>query len=308
VFQARLADPARGPYEGDLAAWHARLGRDFAPTRPWSASRLEAYGTCPFAFFAAHALDLEPRAPVQAGYDVRQLGTMYHAILERLFRDASDPTSLDALLVALPPVAREIFDAAPERYGFRPTALWQHQRVELEQTLSNTLCALADASNGWRPEYFELAFGKDDTPPLVLPGEDGSEIRLRGYIDRVDVNSHGELRVVDYKSGSSPITAHDLDAGRRLQLALYARALRDALQIGEPVAGLYWHIGAAQASSLKLEKYPTGIQAALQVATTQALSHAARVVKGDFAPRPPQGGCPEWCPATAFCWRYKPKQ
>ena len=308
VLAARMAEEARGQFEGDLSALRSRLAQHFSPTHPWSASRLETFGTCPFAFFTAYVLKLEPRPPAQAGYDVRQLGTMYHAILETLFRAAPDPTNLDALLTALPIVARKIFDDAPETYGFRPTALWQQQRSELERILADTLRALSEASVGWKPIHLELAFGKDDQPPLVLRGDDGKEIQLRGYIDRVDVNTAGELRVLDYKAGSSSITKQDLDDGKRLQLALYALALRDALKIGAPVAGLYWHIGAAKASSLKLEKYPGGIDAAFERATTHALSHVARVRAGDFAPHPPDGGCPQWCPATAFCWRYKPKE
>jgi ATP-dependent helicase/DNAse subunit B len=305
VLAARMADTAHGPSEGDLSALRPRLARDFSGA--WSASRLETFGVCPFAFFAAYALELEPRAPVQAGYDVRQLGTMYHAILETLFRTATDPTNLDALLAALPGIARQIFDAAPETYGFRPTALWQRQRAELENTLADTLRALAsrEVSAGWRPARFELAFGKDQASALILRGDGGEEIQLRGYIDRVDVNEAGQLRVVDYKTGSSPISKKDLDEGKRLQLALYALALRDALRAGAPVAGLYWHIGAAKASSLRLEKYPGGVDAAFEKAKAHALAHASRVARGDFAPHPPDGGCPAWCPASAFCWRYK---
>ena len=343
VLAARMADEARGTSEGDLSALRPRLARDFSPARSWSASRLETFGACPFAFFTAYALGLEPRPPTQAGYDVRQLGTMYHAILETLFRTAPDPTDLDALLAALPGVARKIFDAAPETYGFRPTALWQQQRAELEGILADTLRALSEASAGWRPTHFELAFGKTQSviaseakqspthdseiassqrtllamtqdeyknaaPPLVLRGDNGEQIQLRGYIDRVDVNDAGQLRVVDYKAGSSSISKKDLDEGKRLQLALYALALRDALKAGKPVAGLYWHIGAAKASSLKLEKYPGGADAAFEKATAHALAHASRVARGDFAPHPPEGGCPAWCPATAFCWRYLQKK
>ena len=301
VLAARMADQARGAHEGDLSSLRSRLARDYSSARVWSASRLETFGTCPFAFFASYALHLEPRAPAQAGFDVRQLGTMYHAILETLYRNATDPANLEALLAALPGIARKIFDDAPTTYGFRPTELWQHQRAELERILAETVRALDEASIGWKPFRFEIAFDS-----LVLR-DDASEIRMRGYIDRVDVNAAGELRVLDYKAGSSAISKQDLDDGKRLQLALYALALRDAIKLGNPTAGLYWHIGAAKPSSLKLEKYPGGATAAFERATAHALSHVARVRSGDFAPHVPAGGCPAWCPALAFCWRYKPK-
>lgn len=308
ILAARTAARARGEFDGDLTALQTRLAQDFSPERPWSASRLEAYGACPFAFFTAHALGLEARAPIEAGYDVRQLGTMYHAILEKLFADAQDTTDLNALLAALPKVARAIFDAAPEQYGFRPTALWQQQRAELEGILADTLRALAEESAGWQPAQFERAFGRGDAPPLLLRDAEGNSIQVRGYIDRIDVNGAGELRVIDYKSSATPIAKTELDAGKRLQLALYALAARDALKLGEPVAGMYWHINGGKSSTLKLETYAEGIGDALRVAVAHTLSHAARVARGEFAPRPPRGGCPEWCPASAFCWRYVPQQ
>ena len=131
---------------------------------------------------------------------------------------------------------------------------------------------------------------------------------MRGYIDRVDQDASGALRVIDYKTGSTPIRVNDLDEGVRLQLPLYALALRDAASLGAVTSGFYWHVGSAKPSSLRLEKYPGGAEAALDVAAGYALAHASRALAGDFAPRPPEGGCPSWCPATAFCWRYQPKR
>jgi len=92
-----------------------------------------------------------------------------------------------------------------------------------------------------------------------------------------------------------------------VQLALYALAARDALGMGDVSGGFYWHIGSAKASSLKLEKYKGGVEAALQVAANHALAYAAAVRTGHFQPKPPSGGCPGHCPAAAFCWRYAPR-
>jgi ATP-dependent helicase/DNAse subunit B len=306
VLRARLADEPSGPHEGDLGVLADRLSTHYGPGHTWSASRLEAYAACPMLFWVGHGLELEPRTPPEEGYDVRILGSMYHRILEELYRRASDPTDADELLALLPTVAQEVFDAAPDEYGFRPTPLWDYRRQELEQILADTVAALVEASLGYTPAALEQVFGLEGQPALVIQGE-GGELRLRGFIDRIDQGSDGRLRVIDYKAGSTPISARDLAEGRRVQLALYALAARDALGMGEVSGGFYWHIGSAKVSSLKLEKFEGGVEAALQVAADHALAYAAAVRDGHFKPRPLSGSCPTYCPAAAFCWRYTPR-
>jgi ATP-dependent helicase/DNAse subunit B len=306
VLAARLAETANGPYEGDLSALAATLAARYSADHSWSASRLEAYGTCPLYFYVGYGLDLEPRRPPQPGYDVRILGSMVHRILEEVYRRATDPTDLGELLALLPAVAHQVFDTAPAEYGFRPSELWKQQREELEQVLHDTLTALAEVSHGYTPKFFEQVFGFRTHPVLVIPGEGGG-IRLHGYIDRLDQAPDGRLRIIDYKASGSAITARDLADGRRLQLSLYALAARDALKLGDLAGGFYWHIGKAQPSSLKLEKFEGGVEAALRNAAGHALADVAAIRAGRFQPKPPDGGCPNYCPAVAFCWRYTPK-
>jgi len=306
VLRARLADEPSGPHEGDLTALAGRLSTRYGPRHTWSASRLEAYATCPMLFWVGSGLELEPRTSPEEGYDVRILGTMYHHILEELYRRTSDPTAADELLALLPTIAQEVFDAAPDEYGFRPTQLWDYQRQELEQILADTVTALVEASPGYTPAALEQVFGLKGQPVLVIQGDSG-QLRLRGFIDRLDRGPDGRLRVIDYKAGSTTISARDLAEGRRVQLALYALAVRDALSMGDVSGGFYWHIGPAKASSLKLERFEGGVEAALQIAADHALAYAATVRAGHFQPKPPSGGCPGYCPAAAFCWRYTPR-
>jgi ATP-dependent exoDNAse (exonuclease V) beta subunit len=231
---------------------------------------------------------------------------MYHEILEEVYRRAGAETGGEQLLALLPEVAGQVFDAAPARYGFRPTPLWERQRPELEQILARTLSALAEVTAGSKPLAQEQAFGLDGRPPLVVQ-QDGDAFRVRGFIDRVDQDSAGRLRIIDYKSGSTPISARDLAEGRRLQIALYALAARDALDLGQIGDGFYWHIGSAKSSSLKLEKFDGGVETALQTAINHAFRHVAGVRAGRFPPIPPPAGCPSHCPGARFCWRYESK-
>ena len=299
VLQARLADEATGEHEGVLPQLAYILQQRYSSAHGWSASRLEMYGTCPFAFYIAHALQLEPRTPPEEGYDARILGSMLHKILEEVYRH-EDPLS------ALPAEAHRVFATAPIDYGFRPSALWDAQQRELEEALRETIAALAEASAGFTPRYFEQKFGLGN-PSLIVRSDDGEEIRLHGYIDRLDVDEHGHLRVIDYKASGSTISAKDLDKGKRLQLPLYALAARDALHLGEVTSGFYWHILQGKASSFKLEKYPDGIDAAFDRVEQHVSDHVRHIRAGQFPPVSPDDGCPSYCPAVAFCWRYTAK-
>jgi hypothetical protein len=110
---------------------------------------------------------------------------------------------------------------------------------------------------------------------------------------------------MDYKSGSAPISANHLKEGRRLQLPIYALAARDALGLGNVSSGFYWHIQKAEASSLKLEKFEGGVNAAFETVIKHVTNHVKGIRAGHFEPKPPDEGCPSYCRATNFCWKYK---
>lgn len=293
VLNARMNPQATGIYEGDTSTRSVLdLSERFGTTHGWSASRLESYGTCAFEFFIGYALALEPRALPEDGYDVRMLGSMLHKILEDVYGGT-----------LLTDAAQVVFASAPQEYGFRPTPLWVQQQAELLRMLEKTIAELNKFSLGYTPRVLEAKFGMG-APSLVLHTSAG-EVRLHGYIDRLDAAPDGTLRVIDYKAGNAAISAAHLKEGRRLQLPIYALAARDSLGLGEISSGFYWHIQKAEASSLKLEKFEGGAPAAFETAIAQIGKHVNAIRAGHFEPKPPEDGCPSYCPAVNFCWRYK---
>lgn len=313
VLEARLAETPDSPFEGDLAVLADHLAAAYGPDHDWSPTRLESYGQCAHMFFASQTLGLEAHEPPEPGPAPHQLGSLLHEILERAYQEATDPADPQAVLDALYSIAETAFAGAPERYGFRPSPLWEVERDFLLERLADTVRELAALEGGWRPVAFERVFGRKGEPPLLLAVGD-QRIRLAGVIDRLDANADGQLRVIDYKTGSSKLGTSDLVRGDRLQLPLYAQAAERALGLGEPVEGLYWAILAARPGSLRLSRFShqegetayRGPAGALQV----ALGHVARILagvqEGAFPPTPPAGGCPAYCPAAAWCWRYEP--
>lgn len=306
ILETRQARRAAGPHEGDLAHLTARVHSFFPPDHVWSSSGLESYAVCPFQFFVRTVLGLEPRPAPTEGFDVLILGSIYHAVLEEVYRRARDQGewSEAALLALLPQVAGPLLEDAPRRYGFRPGPLWAYQRQEMLALLARNLAALSQAAGAYAPLALEAAFGLAARPPLDLSTAE-QPLRLRGYIDRIDQAPDGRLRIIDYKSGSTPIRPNDLTEGKRIQLPLYALAATRALGLGEVHQGHYWHLGAAKPSSLTLETYGPE---AMTTAVAHARSHVRGIRAARFQPHPPAEGCPASCPATAFCWRYRPQR
>lgn len=310
VLEARRSKRAGGPYEGEIESVMGKINHQFSASATWSASRLESYGSCPFRFFVSSALDLEPRELPKIGLDPRQLGSMLHEILELTYKNAEDRSDLSSLLVSLEKVSQQVFANAPRKYGFRPSALWENEQSQWLKKLKNTITALAEDGT-WTPIAFERKFGFEGTPPFAI---DLGDVRLQvhGVIDRVDRNTDGDIRVIDYKTGSSHQAPKDLVKGISLQLPLYALAAREVLGLGEPVDGMYWRILAAEAGSLKLGKFETDAGQGVEAAIDVMCDHVLRIMNGirsaSFPPQKADDTCPSYCPAAAWCWRYDPKE
>ena len=300
VVRARYRG-GRHPFNGDLTSLAPRLARRFGPDHTWSARRLEAYLACPFSFFATHILGLEERPEPRLGLDARQLGNIYHRALEQVLRAGADQVHHgDALVRIWEALADDLLDEAPAREGFRPTAWWDHTRARIKAIVRRTLVALAQESQGWRPKAFEQPFGYGGNRALILQTRLGP-LRLRGFIDRVDIREGGEIRIIDYKKGDvRPYQEKALEQGTHVQLPLYALAAEQALEQGRAVDGFYWSVEHAKASRLRLQKM--GVSRAVAMAI-QHTEHAVEGVRaGHFEPRPSQQAC-RFCPAAAFCWQ-----
>lgn len=275
----------------------------------WSPSRLESYHACPQLFYLTHVLQLKARGEPEEGANTRQLGNTYHLLLETVYREAGLAADVETLLAVLPAVATRILDAAPAREGFRVTALWQQQRAEIEANVARSLAALAEL--GGRPVALETHFRGDRALTLTL---DGDEFTISGVIDRIDRLTDGSLCVIDYKLGGSDYdTKTALIEGRRLQLPLYALAA-EGLGFGGVRNGIYWFVTDARASKWSLDKFEdpqtgaVGAAAAIELAVAHAHAAVQGARAGHFQPMPPTTGCPDYCPAVGFCWRYRPKE
>ena len=115
--------------------------------------------------------------------------------------------------------------------------------------------------------------------------------------------SEAEIIPIAVPSGVSemPMSDEETRTGARNR----ALAARDALGLGQPVEGFYWHISQAEPSGFTLADFGPG--EAIQTAVEFAWEAIRGARQGDFKPEAPAGGCSEWCPAATFCWQYRAK-
>ncbi len=201
---------------------------------PMSASRLDQYKTCHFSYFMKFGLRAEPRAP--AGFHAPEYGTFVHAVLEQVLTAAREEGGAAALSRER---RRALTRQAVERYvteelggleGQTPRFryLFQRLRRTVDQVVDQVLDELA--ASDFQPISFELGFGeKGDLPPVEV-SDGGVQVRISGFVDRVDGWVHNGrlyLRVVDYKTGRKSFDLTEIWNGMGLQMLLYLFTLQE---------------------------------------------------------------------------------
>lgn len=225
---AHLTDPTRDALLGDELYT--------------STSRLETFAACPFKHFSRFGLKLQVRPDEEV--TPRDLGVVYHDVLERLIRDVLqerlDLHDTLAIEQRLPELATEVGER------LRGGVLTQDARGRylfdrVSQTLA-TVVAGQRAALGFgefKSTHTELAFGgeKSTLPPLSLTSPKNRRVRLYGRIDRIDQTSSGEAMVIDYKTVARDVqlSLRDVRHSLSLQLLVYLLVLQDhGAQLGDP--------------------------------------------------------------------------
>jgi putative RecB family exonuclease len=245
-----------------------------------SPSRAADFKSCPL-LYRFRCIDRLPEPPSR----VATRGTLVHAVLERLFDLPAGARTLEAARSLLPEAWQRVVDECPEAStlfaddpGGAEFAAWM---ASSEQLLANYF-ALED------PTRLEPAAREE----LVEVDIDG--LRLRGYVDRLDVSPAGDLRVVDYKTGTTPREAFEAKA--LFQLKFYALVLWRTRGVVPRMLRLMYLSDSDTLSYrpdadelLRFERTLKAIWAAIE--------RALRT--GDFRPSPSR--LCEWCDHRALC-------
>lgn len=193
----------------------------------FSVTEIETLIRDPYAIYAKKVLRLQPLDPIDADVAAAERGNIIHAALEnfsRAYPEKLPPNALDELVR----IGRETFAHALDRPGvaafwwprFKRIAAWI---VDYEEKLRADILRVHPELQG-RMEIAELA----------------RPVTLTGKADRIDEMKDGTLRIIDYKTGSTPTRAQ-VEAGLTPQLPLEAAMA---------ARGAFAELGSAKTSAL----------------------------------------------------------
>jgi ATP-dependent helicase/DNAse subunit B len=285
----------------------------------WSASSLEVWASCPVKWFVQRMLraeDLDPDPEPLAR------GGLAHAVLKDTLEGLREQTGSAKLTPARLGLARELLrEALGRRQAEFPLSAAGERRPglrrRLEADLERYLEHAAEHCGPLEPTYLELGFGfgeeEDEDPTRRAPSlpvlDLGKGLRLRGRIDRVDVDpGSGEAVVYDYKGRNVSPAAKWAEQGN-VQVALYMRAVEELLGL-EVVGGFYQPLSGADLrargvldgeSRVEIEcvrgevRDHMEVQELLEEAVAAAREAASQAARGELEGRPRtcayRGGC-----------------
>ena len=225
------ADQRRG--RGPLSSQHTIDGL-YGKSISVSASKVDVFYSCRFAYFMQHGLKAKPRRV--AKLDSMSAGTFLHYVMEHALDilAGQEGGAARADRIAVHKACREaVRKYVTEELGGleNKTARFQYLFRRLvhsaEQILENVVEELRVSD--FRPIDYELDFSYNgDLPPVQCTDGDVS-ISLTGKVDRVDGyirNGRLYLRVMDYKSGHKSFSLSDIWYGLTMQLIIYLYALQ----------------------------------------------------------------------------------
>lgn len=279
-----------------------------------SPSRASDFKTCPL-LYRFRSIDRLPETPTR---DATR-GTVVHAVLEHLFDLPADQRTVEQAqadvepswqrLLAVRPELGQLFAELPDTQQpdtQQPDT--QHPQVhapdrqvrtdepddqpgtavQLENWLESARRLVANYFALENPQRLEPA-AREQLVEVVLDG-----LRLRGYVDRIDISPAGDIRVIDYKTGSIPREAFEAKA--LFQMKFYALVLwRTRGVVPKQLRLIYL------SDTDTLSYRPEAEELAMFERTLQAIwkAIATASLTGDFRPSPSK--LCGWCSYHQLC-------
>ena len=230
-------------------------------TRVHSSTSLERWAGCPFSYFLSNILGIGSLDKPEEIYSITPLerGSLGHEILEKFIRAVTAEGTLpkpgeswsDHHKDILRSVAESAFQDAASRGVTGKGVMWQLDRVDILNDLETFLEEDSRLRErfGVSPVMVEARFGLPDSawPEALYVLDDGTTLKFRGIIDRVDSDREGKkVLVLDYKTGGatgySRLKDDPVDKGKRLQLGVYSLAAQGAMGKEVEVKAAYWFV------------------------------------------------------------------
>lgn len=242
-----------------------------------SPSKVSSFKDCALAFRYS-VIDKLPEPPSAPAVK----GTLVHRALEQLYCAEPSDRTVDTALSALAVAVEEAQAGDPE-----------YQELGLH---GDAAAAFHDDAERLVRRYFQMEDPTAIRPigvELLLEAELGG-VRLRGIIDRLDLDGDGELVVTDYKTGKSPAARYE--QGRFGGVHFYAFLCEAVLGRRPARIQLLYLSDAVTIVATPSEQSVRGLERRVG-AVWQAVERAC--AKDDFRPHP--GPLCEWCAFRPHC-------
>ena len=271
VASARAKDEV-GDYDGhvDPEVVDALRGAE----SPYSPSRLETYADCGFKYYLKYGLGIETDEQITLELNAINAGTYVHDVFEQFYREWCSHGHEGVTKDTLEDAEEALYEIAEDRLAeldARETVFHDTWVTALFNGLdvSENRYGDADAAPGLfkrfldtevelaprdvTPTYFEAHVGltPEENGPEVIADDPvrvpGTDVTIRGKIDRLDITSDGGLVGMDYKTGNTPSESDTID-GHAFQLSAYLLMAENALD-GDPIGASYYQVSPTSSIS-----------------------------------------------------------
>ena len=259
------------PHDGMIRSGHPMLLR--ALDRTQSATSLVRLLRDPLGYLWTYGFGWS--APEETDepltLDALAFGALLHEFLEKAVTrlEASESGGIagatrDAIVSTVDDAGSVVANRWTATRPVPPPVIWQRKCEEVRELAVAALTRDEIPLPGQRT-WAEVPFGsvrEKDSPEAVrtgLPWDpsaqvyiDGTQFRIRGYIDRLDLSGdRRHARVTDFKSGKYPRKTPQMQGGAELQRCLYAFAVKTLIDtLPEVEARLVYPRGSEQAMVL----------------------------------------------------------
>jgi ATP-dependent helicase/DNAse subunit B len=211
---------------------------DEQPLQPVvSVTALESYARCPFRYGMERVLQVPEPQAMQERVSPIDIGQLMHSIIEELYTEiAAVGKSFAALREELEHVPTKIEELFEEKWEQVELQSPEISRFDLQLVKHEWIKRLrrwwqAERKHFWDNENLStmkmVALEKPIRFELVLSND--KKLILTGKADRVD-RIDDAVVVYDYKSGQASVKLDEVKSGLKLQLPLYAFAIREELE------------------------------------------------------------------------------
>lgn len=204
-----------------------------------SASRLESFTLCPYAYFLRYGLKVKERKIYDIA--VAEIGEVYHQALmnfsKKISKDDIDLATLnhDECEKIIAKILEDISTHYLEGI-LKSNNRYKYKIQRINKVLQKTAWMLVEhlKKGDFENLYYEVNFGRKGVfPPIevILPNQE--TVYIEGKIDRIDIMKKDEqsfIKVIDYKSGGKQLDLNEVVNGLQLQLMVYLQAALKGLK------------------------------------------------------------------------------